>query len=83
MPGHPVQATSFSAGLICASSWAFSTKYESVTIIEGLVLQLHSELRCGVCSTSCYDLEEIQDAVICEVQTQSLLSTLPLKPNLH
>lgn len=61
-----LRATSFSAGLICASCWAFSTKYESVTLIEGLVLQLHSEMRCGVCSTRCYDLEEIQDAIICE-----------------
>ena len=78
-----MQAASFGAGLVCASRWAFSTKYESVTLIEGLVLQLHSELRCGVCSTSCYDLEEIQDAAICEVQTQSSVSALLLKPNLH
>ncbi|DBA80891.1 TPA: hypothetical protein ACH3X1_008095 [Trebouxia sp. C0004] len=69
-----LRAASFSAGLLCASCWALSTKYESVTLIEGLVLQLHSELRSGLCSTRCYDLEEIQDAVICEVQTQPSVS---------
>ena len=62
-----VQVASSVAGLSSVYCWASATEYESVTLIKGFALQLHSKLRCGLCSTVCYDVEQVDDPVICEV----------------
>ncbi len=73
-----VQAASWFAGLISACYWAFSTEYESVILIKGLVLQLQSRLRCRLASTKCYDLEVVQDTIICEVHARGVHELISL-----
>ncbi|KAL3146133.1 hypothetical protein ABBQ38_015476 [Trebouxia sp. C0009 RCD-2024] len=61
------QIASWVAALVSAYQWAFTTRYESVTVIKGLALQLQCTVCCGLSSTSCYEIEQVQDALIWEV----------------
>lgn len=70
-----VQITSWVVALISAYCWAFATKYESVTVIKALALQLQCTLRCGLSSISCYDIEQVQDALIWEVKDQHIVNS--------
>ena len=70
-----MQITSWVAALISAYCWAFATRYESVTVIKALALQLQCTLRCGLSSISCYDIEQVRDALIWEVMDQHVVSS--------
>lgn len=62
-----MQIASWIAAILSAYWWAFTIRHESVTIIQGLALQLECTVCCGLSSTSCYDIEQVQDALIWEV----------------
>lgn len=66
---------SWVAALISGCCWAFATRYESVTVIKALALQLECTLRCGLSSVSCYDIEQVQDALIWEVMDQRIAAS--------
>ena len=64
-----LQAAAWLLVLISAYCWAFATQYESVMFINSFVIQLQSRLKCGLCSTACYDVTLVKDVLICEVRT--------------
>ena len=67
-----MQIASWIAALASAYWWAFATRHESVTLIKDLALQLQCTLRCGLSSTSCFGIEQVQDALIWEVRHQQI-----------
>ncbi|KAL3155649.1 hypothetical protein ABBQ32_012682 [Trebouxia sp. C0010 RCD-2024] len=60
------QIASWVAALMSAYRWAFTTRHESVTVIKGLALQLQCTVCCGLSSTNCYAIDQVQDALIWE-----------------
>lgn len=69
-----VQITCWVAAIVSAYCWAYAARYESVTVVKGLALQLQCTLRCGVSNISCYDIEQVKDILIWEVRTVRMLT---------